>query len=249
MHASDTGPLHEFVCALVEAQTARAVLDLGCGRGDDLMALAARAPASARLAGLDIATDAIAAARAAAGPDPRIEFIVHDARTTLPYADGTFDRVLSVNLLECIADSPALLREIHRVLAPGGTVVCAHWDWDSVLVDHEDRALVRKLVHAFTDWRQTWMAEADGWMGRRLWGTFRRSGLFDGTVQAFPYTSTTFEPGTYGWEHIHGMAALARHGVVAPDEYDRFLAGVEDQARAGTYFFSVTLCAFVGRAT
>ncbi len=247
MYGTDTGPVRGFIHGLLEPETASAILDLGCGRGADLLALAARAPAAATLTGMDASADAIARARAAAGADPRCTFLVHDAGAPLPFPDRAFDRVLSVNLLECIADKVQLLREIHRILVPGGTVVCAHWDWDSVLVDHEDEELVRKLVHAFADWRQPWMASADGWMGRRLWAAFQRSALFAGEVHAFVHTSTRFEPGTYGWEHLHGLNALARHGAIAPADYERFIAGIEDQARAGTYFFSVTMYAYAGQ--
>jgi SAM-dependent methyltransferase len=155
--------------------------------------------------------------------------------------------VLSVNLLECIPDKQALLREVHRVLAPGGTVVFAHWDWDSQLIDGADKALVRRIVHAFGDWKQAWMADADAWMGRRLWRTFQESGRFDGRVHPVVHTSTRFAPGTYGHDAVEGFRALVRRGLLAPDEYDAFRRAVEELAAADQYLYAITMFVYAGR--
>ncbi len=246
MTGHDTAPVREFIYSLTEPATATSILDLGCGRGVELVELAARAPASARLTGLDADAAAIDAAREAARGDPRIELAVHDLTRELPFSAGAFQRVLSVNLLECIPDKQAFLHEAHRVLAPDGRVVFAHWDWDSVLVDGEDKALVRRITHTFADWKQKWMADADGWMGRRLWKTFQQSGLFSGSVHTCVYTSTSYEPGAYGFEHIQSFQALARRGMVEQDELDAFMGSTQRLAAADQFFFSLTMYAYAG---
>lgn len=247
MMANDTAPTREFIYALMDLAGATSIVDLGCGRGVELAELAGRAPRSVRLAGLDASSDAIDAARKAVGSDPRVELAVHDVTMGLPFGAGAFDRALSVNVLECIPDKQSFLREVHRVLVPGGRFVCAHWDWDSLLVDGDDKALVRKVVRTFADWKQEWMADADGWMGRRLWRTFQQSGLFDGSVQAHVHTSTRHEPGTYGFEHLQSLEALVRHGLVTREELESFLAAVQRLAAADQYFFGLTMNVYVGR--
>ena len=49
----DTAPVRDFILSLLDPGGASAVLDLGCGRGEDLRRIAAIAPAGARLVGVD----------------------------------------------------------------------------------------------------------------------------------------------------------------------------------------------------
>ena len=168
-------------------------------------------------------------------------------RQGLPFADGAFDAVYSLNMLECVADKAALLAEMARVLRPGGAVVCAHWDWDTQTVDGADKALVRGIVQTFSDWQQGWMAASDGWMGRRLWPTFQRSGLFTGRIETYTLTNTVYAPGWVGYEQV---ASLRRAGPArpdSPDDYARFCDDLAAQAARGEYFYSITLYVYVGQ--
>ncbi len=91
------------------------VLDLGCAGGFMAEALDDR---GARVTGIDPAAAAIEAARAhAAGRAIRYDVGVGEA---LPYADAAFDAVVSVDVLEHVADLEQVLAEVARVLRPGG---------------------------------------------------------------------------------------------------------------------------------
>jgi len=50
--------------------------------------------------------------------------IVGDLTVGLPVAENTFDCVILTQTLQFIYDTPAALAEVHRILAPGGTVLC-----------------------------------------------------------------------------------------------------------------------------
>src|SRR4051812_35664119 len=93
------------------------VLDVGCGQGIDV---ARYALAGANVTGIDLTPRHVALARshmAALGLDA--EIVQGDAER-LPFADGTFDRASSTGVLHHTPDMPAALREIRRVLRPGG---------------------------------------------------------------------------------------------------------------------------------
>ena len=96
----------------------RAILDVGCGTGLLLAQAAERFP-GARLTGVDAAEEMIRVARASAPAEAPVEFQPATAEA-LPFAPGTFDLVLTTMSFHHWADQPAALREVRRVLAPGG---------------------------------------------------------------------------------------------------------------------------------
>jgi SAM-dependent methyltransferase len=243
----DGHKMRAFLYDLLDLSEVRALLDAGCGTGYDLRQLARRMPDGARLVGVDAGRDALARAATGVGDGGRCAFVLADLKRGLPFDDGAFDVVFSHNLLECIPDKPGFLREIHRVLRPGGQVLCAHWDLDSQTVDGADKALVRRIVQAYADWQQDWMDDCDGWMGRRLWRTFQGSGLFEGEVHPYVLTNTHYEPGWYGWESIQALSAMVRRGLIAADEYEAFRAEVAASAERGTFFYSMTTFVYAGR--
>lgn len=96
----------------------RDVLEIGVGMGADHAGWAKSRPRS--LTGIDLTPRAIAYARrhlAAQGLASRIE--VGDAES-LPFPDASFDIVYSWGVLHHSPDTPQAVREVHRVLKPGG---------------------------------------------------------------------------------------------------------------------------------
>ena len=102
------------------------VLDVGSGTGALTAAVAAVAPSS-RISGIDPAAPYVAFARAR-HPADLVRFEVGDARQ-LQFANGSFDRTLSLLVLNFIPDPAKALDEMIRVTRPGGTVAAAVWDY------------------------------------------------------------------------------------------------------------------------
>ena len=105
------------------------VLDAGCGTGGLVRRLAPRRPAW-RWTGVDLEPIACALARERAGAKAEI----HEASVTaLPFAEGTFDAVVSADVLYHVDDDAAAMREFFRVLRPGGVAVinvpAYRWLW------------------------------------------------------------------------------------------------------------------------
>jgi ubiquinone/menaquinone biosynthesis C-methylase UbiE len=100
------------------------VLDVACGTGVLARAAADRVGAQGRVTGLDLNDGMLAVARRLR---PEIEWQQGDA-AKLPFADGAFDVVASQMAFMFFPDRRAALREMWRVLAPGGrlaVLVCA----------------------------------------------------------------------------------------------------------------------------
>jgi SAM-dependent methyltransferase len=95
----------------------RHVLDLGCGAGNSVDAFRGHDP-SVDWVGVDIADSQEARARRRSDAT----FVTYDG-SRVPFPEGTFDLVYSSQVLEHVPDPQAHLREIARVLRPGGRLI------------------------------------------------------------------------------------------------------------------------------
>jgi SAM-dependent methyltransferase len=244
-----------FLIDRLAPKRGESILDLGCGAGEDLQQVLRLHP-GVRTVGMDSMEQMLRAARNRLYRYIKrgtAELVVGDAGQELPFPSKSFDAVFSVDLLECLpnAKQALLLQEIRRVLKPGGRVLAVHTDWDTQIWNASDRALERKLVHAFCDWTQDWMGVSDGWMGRRLAGLFRTSKFFKGIeVTAHTLINDSYTPGTFGYERSQDLLTLARKGKsVRLAESRRFIRDLGRQYRARTYFYSVTRYFVLARRT
>jgi ubiquinone/menaquinone biosynthesis C-methylase UbiE len=95
------------------------VLDVACGTGVVARLAAERVGAGGEVEGLDVNPSMLEVARTATPPG--IEIAWHEASAeAMPLAEGTFDVVFCQMGLQFVADRPRALREMRRVLAPGG---------------------------------------------------------------------------------------------------------------------------------
>jgi ubiquinone/menaquinone biosynthesis C-methylase UbiE len=104
------------------------VLDVGCGQGIDLCEYAL---AGARVTGIDLTPRHVELARQHLGELGLQGTVVLGDAEDLPFPDQTFDRVSSNGVLHHTPDMPAALREIHRVLRPGGRATVIVYNRDS----------------------------------------------------------------------------------------------------------------------
>jgi demethylmenaquinone methyltransferase/2-methoxy-6-polyprenyl-1,4-benzoquinol methylase len=167
-----------LTAASAELQEDGRALDVACGSGKLSLALRRRAPA-ALVVGLDFSAGMLEQASARA-PGPR--YVRGDA-LRLPFADGSFDAATIAFGLRNLADPELGLREMARVLKPGG------------------RALVLEFVRP-----------RPGLLGRlyRLYLLHvlpRVGGLVSGQPQAYRYLSSTID--SYRTEEE--LVGMARH--------------------------------------
>jgi ubiquinone/menaquinone biosynthesis C-methylase UbiE len=95
------------------------LLDAGCGTGNLLLALQRRRPRAA-LTGVDLSPSMLKRARAKLAD---VDLRRSDLGERLPFEDGSFDVVTSVNVLYAVADPARTVAELERVLKPGGLLI------------------------------------------------------------------------------------------------------------------------------
>jgi len=102
------------------------VLDLGCGAGTDTLVAAQMVGPEGSVTGIDMTEEMLAKARGSAAElsVTNVELVAGEAES-LPFADESFDVVISNGVIDLIPDKDAVFAEIHRVLTPGGRIQIA----------------------------------------------------------------------------------------------------------------------------
>ena len=124
--AVKNAPRSRWVLSLLRLEGASHVLEVGFGSGVDVRRIARLAP-RARVAGVDRSREMLRQARgrnAAEIAAGRVDLRLGSA-AALPFANASFDRAFSINSVQFWADRQRCLRELYRVLRPGGLAVIA----------------------------------------------------------------------------------------------------------------------------
>jgi ubiquinone/menaquinone biosynthesis C-methylase UbiE len=131
------GVVHAFVGSGLFSSETR-VLDVGCGTGNYASVLSSAT--GCRMTGVEPSAKMVNLARGAAP----WESLVQGNAEHLPFDDGSFDVVMSTDVIHHIGDRNAYFREAARVLRPGGHLA-------TVTDSHEDLARRRPLTSHFPE--------------------------------------------------------------------------------------------------
>jgi ubiquinone/menaquinone biosynthesis C-methylase UbiE len=227
--------------ALLELREGDAVLDVGCGTGDDVRALAHLVGDRGRAVGVDVSETLIAEARQrTAGSDLPVEFHQGDARR-LPFDDATFDACRSERTLIYLEDPAPALAEMRRVARPGARVVVFEPDLEALMIDASDRALTRAIVAFFCS------GFPNSQTGRQLPALFRRTELVE--VAVTPVTLVVQEY-TVADQFFKLRATVERaqaDGTVAAADGQRWLGELEQRDQEGRFFLASPAFVVSGR--
>ncbi|MFM9372282.1 class I SAM-dependent methyltransferase [Streptomyces sp. Da 82-17] len=216
---------------LGELKPHMAVLDVGCGPGTITADLAALVP-EGRVTGVDAAPGILDRARATAaerGLD-NVEFAVADVHA-LDFPDATFCVAHAHQVLQHVGDPVQALRELRRVVKPGGIVAVRDSDYAAMTWYPQ--------VPGLDDWHGLYqrVARANGGepdAGRRLKSWALEAGFTDITATSSTWTYTTDEERAWWsglWAERTTDSAYARRATEGGHADEAQLAEIADAWR------------------
>lgn len=157
-------------------------LDIGSGLGNEALRIAELVAPGGSVVGVDKSEMLITEAqRRASQADLPVEFIVGDAQQ-LDLPDSSFDGARAERVFMYLPDPEQALREMIRVVRPGGRISMFEFDNDGMLIDTPTpdlRDITRRLVRFNSE------SLPSGPIGSQLPRLFRKAGLVDVTAQPF----------------------------------------------------------------
>lgn len=227
---------------LARVRPGERVLEVGCGSGVVLRDLADLVGRRGAVVGADPSRRAIAAARRLnrARPEHRaIALRVADG-TDLPFRAGRFDAALAVTVVLHVADPDALIREMTRVVRPGGRVGLQDQDFGTLALSHPDRELTDRILRGVIG-----RIYEEPYSGRRLPALLRAAGLADVRLRTEVYQDTALEP--YSKTFLERRAEQAvRFGIVDAPTAQRWLDGFTALVAKGAFVMTLNFYGAVG---
>jgi ubiquinone/menaquinone biosynthesis C-methylase UbiE len=241
-HPVFEGMLHDYLDAM-QIDTAKTVLDIGCGTGVAARAIASRPGFIGRVLGIDLSEVlARTATQLAAdeGLTDRTEFRAGDSRK-LELADGAFDALVAHTLLSHIDDPMIVVREAARLVRPGGMIGIFDGDYASMTFGHADPAQGKAYDNAVVSGVVT-----SPRVMRQMPRLLQAAGLQ--LVATFPYIVAEVGKADFWAPAIESFRRLIpKSGVMTEQEADAWADGLRIDSVDGVFFGASNYYGYVAR--
>jgi SAM-dependent methyltransferase len=222
------------VLAALNLRSGERVLEVGCGGGFYASEAARCVGSEGGVCAIDISEDQIQVARERCREFPWVQCNIEDV-TSLPYEDSEFDACYGVQVLEYLSNLEQALRELHRVLRPGGRILILATNWSSVVWNSEWSDRMKKVL--------------EGWgqhapipdLPVMLPFKMREAGLRPIHQVAVPVLNMSYNENAFSyWAARMIKGFVVGRKVLSETEADAWLGEFDELERKGAYFFCST---------
>jgi ubiquinone/menaquinone biosynthesis C-methylase UbiE len=244
---AETSPIQlagQHAAQLMHMTAGGKVLDAGCGTGAFFPTMATALGPTGEIVGVDHAPEFFAAARenyAASNSSTCLTLINADIND-LPFDDGSFDAAHCERVLMHLSDPQQALRELNRVVRPGGWVVAVEPDLAGWRVDHEDAEAMSKIAAGFL------ASIRNPAIGLELNRRMADAGLCNRQIRFVTELETTIEPELVPYYEDAAHSAV-RQGLLSNDRAGAALEALILQASRGRFTSHSTLFICAGQVT
>lgn len=214
---------------LLRPRAGGSYLEVGCGTGDDALALAAQH--AVYVVGIDSSETMVEEARRRGLDDARVT----DAHA-LPFEDASFDGCWADRVFQHLDEPERTLAELVRVTKQGGRVVVADPDYDTQVVDVADQELARRVLRFRAD-----HLLRNGTLAHRMGGLFTRVGLSGVTVEVQPVVLR--DPAAL--DNAMGLRSWARtmhgRGLASAEDARAWEDQLDTAVAEGRFLYSFTI--------
>jgi len=158
-----------------------AILDVGCGMGNQAFEMAKRVGTLGKVVGTDMSESMIEVSK-----KQYLTFglplTFQMARATeQPFPDASFDRIRTERVLLYVQELDRAFKEFYRLLKPGGRLLAFDVDMDGLIIAHPNKSLTRKIITFISD------SFPNGRIGSELLSHFNNANFRDCSVKQFGY--------------------------------------------------------------
>ena len=222
-HEDASSPWYQLVREYLGEVAGLCILEVACGRGGFMRQMV---NAGARVTGCDFSSAALHAASSKVflPNDPPLAALVQGDAQNLPFADRSFDVVVSCETIEHLPRVQAAVAEMYRVTRPGGKLFLTTPNYFNFMGLYEVYARFRHPSRQDDQPfdRRQWFPQVHRWL-RNAGSSILRT---DGTVHQFP-----FFPGRnpVRWETLEANRVIRK--LLSPFAYTYFIAAAKTQGR------------------
>lgn len=215
--------------------TGGSIVDLGCGSGNDVIAMAKAFGEKIKVIGIDHDENMLQQGKTQAKGMSNVEFILSEA-FPLPFASESISGLRAERLVQHLKNSETVISDIKRVLVSEAPLVIVETDWHSLSFYTEFTEAQKKLNAYLTDVKVN-----NGFAARKLTAYLQNMGFRKLALSIHPFVINTLEEANeYFWiERI--LKEAAEKGYMADDEYKNFYTALQNADSAGYFSCSINL--------
>jgi ubiquinone/menaquinone biosynthesis C-methylase UbiE len=219
------------VLEALQLRTGERVLDVGCGVGLYTAEVAQSVGPTGRVCAIDVSADQIAAAQSRCAQFPWVTCQEANA-VALPYEAGAFDVVYGVQVFEYVDPVDTALREVQRVLRPGGRCAILATDWQTAVWHSRHPERMQRILTAWA--AHTHTPNLPSILGVQL----RQAGLEPLRQMPVPILNRSYHAQSYSyWIARMIQAYVVGRQAVTAAEAEAWLQEFEELEQHGAYFF------------